>query len=80
MCQAYRGKRGLEKLRGLVRSTQLVNGASIVTKTHNPRHAWDALSPSIFGKDNFSTTGTLSLHPEDSEHQLQKPRGTYFPL
>lgn len=33
-------------------------GGPKVTKTHNPRHALDALSPSIFGRDNFLNTRT----------------------
>lgn len=31
-------------------------GGTKVTKTHNLRHALDALSPSIFGTDNFLNT------------------------
>ena len=63
MCQAYGAKWGLEKFRDLVRSTELVN-VDPQSQRLIIKNALDILSPSIFEKDNFSTTGTFSEHPD----------------
>lgn len=75
MCQANRGNWGIEKLGDFLRFTQLVNGGAIVTKTHNPKHALDALSPSIFGTESpFQIQGPspYTLKTSSINHRIQE--------